>query len=97
MGNRPLAAEKGVKNAGRYRVVALTVWPGLAQIWSGQEALGLLLGVCFASAVNLAIVSRWIWIDAFAAGLADFRQLQEKLFRQRGLRRTIDRQPRAAD
>ena len=52
--------------------MALSVWPGLAQIWSGQEVLGLLLGVFFASAVNLAIVSRWIWIDAFATGLSDF-------------------------
>ena len=56
----------------RFRIIALSVWPGLAQIWSGQEVLGLLLGVFFASAVNLAIVSRWIWIDAFATGLSDF-------------------------
>jgi len=56
----------------RFRIVALSAWPGLAQIWSGQEVLGLLLGVFFASAVNLAIVSRWIWIDAFATGLSDF-------------------------
>lgn len=42
------------------------------QIWSGQEVLGLLLGLFFAMAVNLAIVSRWIWIDAFATGLSDF-------------------------
>ena len=26
----------------RFRIVALSVWPGLAQIWSGQEVLGLL-------------------------------------------------------
>jgi hypothetical protein len=56
----------------RFRIVALSVWPGLAQIWSGQEVLGLLLGCFFAAAVNLAIVSRWIWIDAFATGLSDF-------------------------
>ncbi len=56
----------------RFRIVALSVWPGLAQIWSGQEVLGLLLGLFFALALNLAIVSRWIWIDAFATGLSDF-------------------------
>jgi hypothetical protein len=56
----------------RYRIVGLTIWPGLAQIWSGQEALGLLLGVCFASTLNLAIVSKWIWREVFAAGWADF-------------------------
>jgi hypothetical protein len=56
----------------RFRIMALSFWPGLAQIWSGQEVLGLLLGLFFASAVNLAIVSRWIWTDAFASGLSDF-------------------------
>ena len=56
----------------RFRIVALSVWPGLAQIWSGQEVLGLLLGLFFASALNLAIVSRWIWIEAFATGLVGF-------------------------
>jgi hypothetical protein len=56
----------------RFRIMALSFWPGLAQIWSGQEVLGLLLGVFFASAVNLAIVSRWIWTDAFATGMSDF-------------------------
>ena len=72
MGNRRLEQVKGFRIPSRYRVVALTIWPGLAQIWSGQEALGLLLGVCFASAFNLAIVSRWIWREVFAAGWADF-------------------------
>ena len=56
----------------RFRIVALSIWPGLAQIWSGQEVLGLLLAFFFASAVNLAIVSRWIWIGAFATGVSDF-------------------------
>ena len=32
------------------RIVALSFWPGLAQIWSGQEVLGLSWGVFFASA-----------------------------------------------
>ena len=52
--------------------MALSVWPGLAQIWSGQEVLGLLLALVFASALNLAIVSRWIWNEAFAPGWSDF-------------------------
>jgi hypothetical protein len=56
----------------RFRIMALSVWPGLAQIWSGQEVLGLLLGVFFASALNLAIVARYIWLEAFATGLSDF-------------------------
>jgi hypothetical protein len=56
----------------RLRIVALSIWPGLAQIWSGQEVLGLLLALFFASALNLGIVSRWIWNEAFAPGWSDF-------------------------
>jgi hypothetical protein len=56
----------------RFRIVALSFWPGLAQIWLGQEALGLLLGLFFASSLNLALVSRWIWTEAFAPGWSDF-------------------------
>ena len=47
MGNRRLEQVKGFRMPSRYRAVALTIWPGLAQIWSGQEALGLLLGGLF--------------------------------------------------
>ena len=56
----------------RFRIVALSFWPGLAQVWSGQEVLGLLLGLFFASALNVAIVSRWIWREAFPPGWPDF-------------------------
>ena len=56
----------------RYKAVVLATWPGLAQIWLGQEFLGLFLGICFASALNLAIVSRWIWKEVFATGWSDF-------------------------
>jgi tetratricopeptide (TPR) repeat protein len=50
----------------------LCFWPGLAQIWTGQEVFGLLLAGLFASTVNLAIAARWIWVEAFAPGWADF-------------------------
>jgi tetratricopeptide (TPR) repeat protein len=56
----------------RFRIVALSIWPGLAQIWSGQEVLGLLLALFFASTLNFAVVSRWIWKEAFAPGWPDF-------------------------
>lgn len=49
----------------------LTVWPGLAQIWTGQEVLGLMLSGLFAASVNLAVVARWIWSDAFPPGWGD--------------------------
>jgi hypothetical protein len=51
----------------RFRIVALSFWPGLPQIWSGQEILGLLLAALFATSLNLSIVARWIWSDLFAA------------------------------
>jgi len=56
----------------RFRIVVLSFWPGLAQVWSGQEVLGLLLGLFFAAALNVAIVSRWIWREAFPPGWPDF-------------------------
>jgi hypothetical protein len=56
----------------RFWLVALSVWPGLAQIWSGQEVLGLLLGVFFASALDLALLGRWIWLETFPPGWCDF-------------------------
>ena len=46
----------------------LTIWPGLAQVWTGQEVLGLILAILFAATLDLAIVARWIWIEAFAPG-----------------------------
>lgn len=50
----------------------LCFWPGLAQIWTGQEVLGLLLASLFAATLNLAVVARWIWIEAFPPSWADF-------------------------
>ncbi len=49
----------------------LTIWPGLAQICTGQEVLGLILAAFFAAALNLAIVARWLWIEAFPPGWSD--------------------------
>ena len=56
----------------RLWIAALSVWPGLPQIWSGQEVLGLIFAASFAVALNLAIVSRFIWTDSFGAGWAGF-------------------------
>ncbi|MFO0890297.1 MAG: hypothetical protein U0790_14290 [Isosphaeraceae bacterium] len=49
----------------------LTLWPGLAQIWTGQEVLGLMLAALFAATLNLAIVARFLWVESFHAGWAD--------------------------
>jgi len=56
----------------RLPIALLTVWPGLAQIWTGQEVLGLILATGFAATLNLAIVSKFLWTEAFAAGLPGF-------------------------
>jgi hypothetical protein len=50
----------------------LAVWPGLAQIWSGQEVLGLLLAALFAFSLNLSVAGRWIWREAFPPGWSEF-------------------------
>jgi hypothetical protein len=52
----------------RLRIAALCVWPGLPQIWSGQEILGLILAASFAAVLNLTLVAGWIWTESFAPG-----------------------------
>ena len=56
----------------RLWIAALSIWPGLAQIWSGQEVLGLILAALFAATLNLTIVARFIWTEAFAPGWVGF-------------------------
>lgn len=50
----------------------LSFWPGLAQIWSGQETLGLILASLFAATLNLAVVGRWIWTEVLPPGWVEF-------------------------
>ncbi len=54
--------------SGRFRVLVLSLWPGLAQVLTGQEGLGLILAALFALALNLAIASRFVWTELFAPG-----------------------------
>jgi tetratricopeptide (TPR) repeat protein len=56
----------------RLGIAALSLWPGLAQIWIGQEVLGLILATLFAATLNLALVTQFIWTEAFAAGCGGF-------------------------
>lgn len=53
-------------------IALLSAWPGLAQIWTGQELLGLILAALFALALNLAVVTHWVWTEAFAPGWPAF-------------------------
>ncbi len=53
-------------------IAVLSLWPGLAQIWSGQEVLGLMLAALFAATLNLAVLTQFLWTDAFASGWPAF-------------------------
>jgi tetratricopeptide (TPR) repeat protein len=53
-------------------IAVLSFWPGLPQIWAGQEVLGLLLAGLFGAGVNLAILTRWVWTELAAPGVPDF-------------------------
>jgi hypothetical protein len=64
--------ESGFNMTRQVRIAALSSWPGLAQIWSGQEILGILPGTLFAAALNLAVVGRWIRPDALPTGWANY-------------------------
>src|SRR6185312_11423029 len=52
----------------RQWIAILSVWPGLPQIWSGQEALGLIFATLFAATLNVAVVSQFVWTELFAPG-----------------------------
>lgn len=56
----------------RRPLMLLSVWPGLPQIWSGQEALGVILAGLFAATLNLALVGRFLWTDLFAPAVVAF-------------------------
>ncbi len=56
----------------RLELAALSVWPGLPQIWSGQELLGLILAGSFAVTLNLALVTRFVWTELFPTGWSSF-------------------------
>ena len=56
----------------RLRFAALSLWPGLAQIWSGQEVLGLIFGLLFAATLNLSVITHYIWTESFANGWPGF-------------------------
>jgi len=52
----------------RLWIAGLSLWPGLAQVWSGQELLGLTLAGLFAVSLNLAVVARYVWTETFPPG-----------------------------
>lgn len=51
---------------------ALNAWPGLAQVWTGQEAAGLIAAAAFAASLNLALATHYIWTEALPVGWSAF-------------------------
>ena len=56
----------------RFWIAALSFWPGLPQVWSGQEVMGLILATLFAGTLNLAIVTHLIWTEAVPPAVTTF-------------------------
>lgn len=56
----------------RLWIALLSVWPGLPQIWTGQEWLGLLLAGLFAFTLNLAILTQFVWTEMLSPGVSSF-------------------------
>lgn len=56
----------------RLWIALLSIWPGLPQVWSGQEVLGLFLATLFAILFNLALISRFVWTDLFGPVWSSF-------------------------
>ncbi len=56
----------------RLWIATLTFWPGLSQIWSGQEALGLILAGLFALALNGAIATQFIYDEMLGSSGSTF-------------------------
>ncbi len=56
--------EANATAARRRWIPCLSLWPGLAQIWSGQEWLGLILAAFFGLNLNAALLTSIVWRDA---------------------------------
>lgn len=50
----------------RLAMLALAAWPGLAQIWLGQEVLGIILALVFAISLDSALAARFIWTESLS-------------------------------
>ena len=56
----------------RHWIAVLSIWPGLPQVWPGQELLGLILAALFAATLNAAVISRYLLVRAFPPGGSTF-------------------------
>jgi tetratricopeptide (TPR) repeat protein len=56
----------------RFGLALLSLWPGLAQIWTGQEVLGLILAGLFAAMLNLSVLTHLVWTEAVPPGWPAF-------------------------
>ncbi len=56
----------------RYWLVTLSAWPGLAQIWSGQEVMGFIISGVFTLALNASLLGNLVWTDFLSPGMSGF-------------------------
>ena len=56
----------------RYWLVLLSAWPGLAQIWTGQEVMGLITAAVFALALNHSLLGSFVWTEFLPSQLVTF-------------------------
>jgi tetratricopeptide (TPR) repeat protein len=56
----------------RFALATLSLWPGLAQIWTGQEVLGLILAAVFTASLDLALLGGLLWTDWLPPGAVPF-------------------------
>lgn len=62
--HRPLMTSAGVssaKNSTWSLGSGLALWPGLARLWLRGEVLGLVTAVAFATALNFALITTFVW------------------------------------
>ena len=56
----------------RFWLVTLSAWPGLAQIWTGQEVMGLITATVFTLALNLALLGSFVWTEFLPGQVVTF-------------------------
>lgn len=53
-------------------IALFSLWPGLAQIWTGQELLGIFFATLFTLSVNACVISTCIWTSLIPASWFPF-------------------------
>ena len=68
----PVVARTDRNAVDRRWLPVLALWPGLAQIWCGQEWLGLILATVFTLNLNAALLTSLLWTEAAPSTTVSF-------------------------